>query len=283
MENNYIITLGDYSSAEKITQLRGLLDAAFGTEKAAKFTPEFLKWQYLDNPQGKVVSFNAWSEEGEMAGHYATIPIRMMLDGKAVKGLLSLNTATHPNHQGKGLFTKLASATYKYAEENGYKFVIGVANANSTHGFLKKLEFYLVSPLEVKVGIGNPFAGIKTVEKNHCIYDQETLKWRLACPSYSYSVKDNCIWGDREEPCFKTCVAPVPTTTNIDALGLKKSSSLFGLFVGLGVKPSGIYVNLPKFIKRSPFNLIFRDLTNGELPTLTPENVVFTLMDYDVA
>ena len=277
----YEIKLGNYDSAESMAKLRKMLEDTDGKEKAEKFSSEFLKWQYLDNPNGKVVSFNAWSEEGEMAGHYATIPVKMKLDGKVVKGLLSLNTATHPKHQGKGLFTKLANATYDYAKENGYKFVIGVANANSTHGFLKKLGFYLIAPLEVKVGMGNPFKNVETEGKNYCYYDAETLKWRLACPAFEYTQKGNAILGSRNEPCFKTCVAPVPS--GVKETGLKSEGSLFGLYVGLGIKTSGLYVNLPKFIKRSPFNLIFRDMTDGELPKITTENIVFTLMDYDVA
>lgn len=278
---DYKVIIGDYSTEEKIAHLRELFDASYGVDKAVKLSSEFIKWQYLDNPNGHVVSFNAWSEEDEMAGHYATIPVKMMLDGKEVKGLLSLNTATHPKHQGKGLFTKLAAATYEYAKENGYKYVIGVANANSTHGFLKKLGFYLVAPLDVKVGVGNPFKNVDFTSKNYCYYDQKTLDWRLSNPTFVYTEKGNTIWGSRNEPCFKTCVAPVPD--GIISTGLKKGGSLFGLYVGLGIKPSGLYVHLPKFIKRSPFNLIFRDLTDGELPKITPENIVFTLMDYDVA
>ena len=96
---DYEITVGDYSTEEKIAQLRVLFDASYGVDKAVKLSSEFIKWQYLDNPNGKVVSFNAWSKEGEMAGHCATIPVKMMLEGKEVKGLLSLNTAIQPHIQ----------------------------------------------------------------------------------------------------------------------------------------------------------------------------------------
>ena len=58
--------------------------------------------------------------------------------------------------------------------------MIGVANANSTHGFLKKLGFYQVAPLEVKVGMGNPFKNVDFTGKNYCYYDQRTLDWWLA-------------------------------------------------------------------------------------------------------
>ena len=55
------------------------------------------------------------------------------------------------------------------------------------------------------------------------------------------------------------------------------------LYVGLGAKPKGIFINVPKFIRPSPFNLIFMDLTEGKLPKVTKENIFFQLFDFDVA
>lgn len=79
---------------------------------------EVLHWQYKDNPDGPAVGFNAWHGE-ELAGHYVTIPLKAMVNGTVEKGLLSLNTATHPAHHGKGLLTKLAKTTYALAAEKG--------------------------------------------------------------------------------------------------------------------------------------------------------------------
>ena len=42
-------------------------------------------------------------------------------------------------------------------------------------------------------------------------------------------------------------------------------------------------LNVPKFIRPSPFNLIFMDLTEGKLPKVTKENIFFQLFDFDVA
>ena len=97
---------------------------------AEKFNFDYMKWQYADNPVGAIVGFNAYMGD-ELAAHYVTLPIYMNIDGKKTLGLLSLNTATHPEHRGKRLFTILAERTYQYAAENGYMFVIGVANANT--------------------------------------------------------------------------------------------------------------------------------------------------------
>ena len=76
----------------------------------------------------------------------------------------------------------------------------------------------------------------------------------------------------------------MPKGKSAKDLGLTKTFDVFNIYIGLGVNTNnGFYFNLPKFIKRSPFNLIFRDLTNGELPKLNPDNIFFTLLDYDVA
>lgn len=266
---------------ESLKELVGLMNASFPD---CVFKEEYYKWQYMDNPNGRVVSYNAYAEDGQLAAHYATIPIKMILDGKEEPGLLSLNTATHPNHQGKKLFTKLADLTYKKGAELGYKFVIGVANANSTHGFLKYLGFNLVAPLEFKVGIGDIFKYAGTIEKNRVFYNQELLKWRLSSPEFKYTYGGRSIYGNRKEPLFHASVAYLPSNISADFLGIKKALDIFNIYVGLGLdKKGGLYFNLPKFVKRSPFNLIFKDLTGGDMPVITPNNIFFQLLDYDVA
>lgn len=275
---DYIITKGKYETTDLLALIK-LFDAAYPSSH--KFSVDFLRWQYLDNPNGIVVSFNAWTKNGEMAAHYAAIPVEMMIGGKVEKGLLSLNTATHPLHQGKRLFTRLASQTYDYAKEHGYKYVIGVANANSTHGFLKYLGFYQIAPLDVKVGIGDVYARPFDTSKNRMYYNEETMRWRLACPQFHYSYDGDTIYGSIDKPLFNTVVARMPEYGG--KLSLPKKNGVFALYVGLGIYIKGCYVNLPKFIKRSPFNLIFKDLTDGDLPVMTKDNIIFQLLDYDVA
>lgn len=248
-----------------------------------KFSYEYLKWQYADNPIGPIVGYNAYLDDLIVA-HYVAMPIYMLIEGNKTLGLLSLNTATHPDHRGKRLFSILAERTYQYATENGYKFVIGVANANSTHGFLKNLGFYLVAPLEVKVGIGDSYKSAIPNELNKMFYDERTLKWRLACPQFQYSSAGHSIYGRIGVPFFHTAVGKMPDGISKDQIGLPKTFDVFNLYVGLGQKKiPGIYVDLPEFVKRSPFNLIFKDLTGGKLPVLNKDNVFFQLLDFDVA
>lgn len=279
--NDYIIEYGSYDD-EMINKVVELFSKSF--DWTTKFTFDYIKWQYIDNPNGKVVSYNAFDGKHILVAHYAAIPIKMIIDGEIVPGLLSLNTATHPEHQGKRLFTRLASLTYEKAQELGYQYVIGVANANSTHGFLKKLGFKFIAPLDFKVGVGNIFKKAQLENKNRVLYDHDTLMWRLRCPAYSYSAKNDCIYSKRPEPLFHSCFAKMPYGETIAGLGLNKTFDLFNIYVGIGLDPkSGLYFNLPKFVKRSPFNLIFKDLTEGKLSDVSKDNVYFQLIDFDVA
>lgn len=267
---------------DSLMEVSNLLHITFPNRKE-KFSFEYLKWQYADNPRGNVIAYNAYADDGELAAHYAVIPIEMLIENKRTKGVLSLNTATHPNHRGKRLFTILAEKTYDKAAELGAQFVIGVANANSTHGFLKNLGFYFIAPLEVKVGIGDAYINDIPNDKNRFFYDDQAFKWRLRCPHFSYSTGGNTIYGNLDKPFFHSAVAKIPKGVSVDQLDLKKASGFFTLYIGLGCQIRKTYFNLPKFIKRSPFNLIFKDMSNGKLPQMTNENLFFQLLDFDVA
>ena len=67
----------------------------------SQFTDAYLAWQYVQNPVGPVVGVNAYAGDA-LAAHYVTLPMEARVGGVTVRGLLSLNTATHPDHQGKG-------------------------------------------------------------------------------------------------------------------------------------------------------------------------------------
>lgn len=101
MNEEYSISYCNYYSDGALDELVSLMNASFPD---CPFCKEYYRWQYEENPNGKVVSFNAYAENGQLAAHYAAIPIKMILNGKQELGLLSLNTATHPLHQGKKLF-----------------------------------------------------------------------------------------------------------------------------------------------------------------------------------
>lgn len=244
------------------------------------FTVEGFKHWYLDNPMGKVISFNAFYEE-ELVAHYACIPYKMNIAGRIVLGLFDMATVTHPDHRGKGLFKQLAKITYEFAKNNGFEFVIGVANANSFPGYMKYFPFTFISKLDVKLGIGNSIHsnGRKIYST---FWDKNSLEWRLNCFKGNYFRQGDSIIGKLKFG-IKTFMCDFPTEF-ISNINIVENKNIYlKLYVGLGANIKSFYFNVPKFIKHSPFNLIFLDLTDGKLPLINRDNIFFQLIDFDVA
>lgn len=263
------------TTKQKIECYSNLLSAVF--QNTNKFTTDFLTWQYAKNPNGKVVGFDAFYGD-TLAGHYVTIPVSYNIKGTTKRGLLSLNTATHAEHRGKGLFTQLANRTYEEAQKLGYEFVIGVANQNSTHGFLKKLEFYLIAPLKVKTGIGNI-----TFDKSldYLIkpnWTEDSLNWRLHNPEANYFIDKKGVYSKTD----KSGIHAQLFKDLKDELDLTKKKPALKLWIGLAkdLKCKGLFFDLPKRFRPSPLNLIFKDL-NGNLPKIEKNDILFELIDFD--
>ena len=240
----------------------------------------FRQW-YLNNPMGKVISFNAFYGE-ELVAHYACIPYKMEIEGRVVLGLLDMATVTHPNHRGKGLFKKLAKTTYDYAKEHNFEFVLGVANVNSFPGYMKYFPFTFVGQLEVKVGYGVNIQcdGQKTYRVH---WNKDSFNWRLKCFDNHYYYKKESLLG-RYNAMLQTYMGCFTNDFLETTDAPKESGSLKPLiYVGMGARTKSLYVTIPKFIKHSPFNLIFLDLTDGKLPKITKDNIFFQLFDFDVA
>lgn len=254
---------------------------------ASHLTEKYLDWQYVRNPDGRAIGFNAYQRD-VLAAHYVTIPVRARLEGNPRTGVLSLNTATHPDHQGRKLFTRLAEKTYEAAAAAGHDFVVGVANANSTPGFTRKLGFQLVGGLDARLGIGRPSRGSpREAGAFERVWDRASLAWRLANPSKGYRVRTDDSWcrvdAATERPGIKALLGEFdreiePVETERDELGFRP------LTLWIGIDPSvrwsrSLYLDIPRCFRRSPLNLIFRPLTSP-LP-LRREEVRFQALDFD--
>jgi GNAT superfamily N-acetyltransferase len=268
------------SSEDRLRQYSDVLTQTFASDL---FSYEYLRWQYGDNPHGKVVGFDAYDGES-LAAHYATIPVSYVLDGKTIRGVLSLNTATHPDHQGKGLFKKLAAATYDLAAEQGFQFVIGVANQNSTHGFVNRLGFSLLSPLEVRIGVGRvSHAPGKLSPRLTTEWSAEALAWRLSRPGGRYVRQGSGIYAPTHTRGIYAAMGPAaPEGLTIP------SRTLLPIKMWIGLAPQrptrGIFAALPNRLRPAPLNLILKDLSGGTvtaLSELTADDIRLDLADFD--
>jgi GNAT superfamily N-acetyltransferase len=254
-----------------------------------KFGVQALRWLYTQNPAGQAVGFDAW-EGDTLAAHYVCVPALISHEGQSRRMLLSLNTATHPTFQGRGLFTKLAQTTYESAASLGFDAIHGVANANSTPGFIKKLGFQLVQPLEARVGLGSLRVDRQRLSDGaqfQRIWQLDHLRWRCANPV-------NAIRARSQNGCSQF-LAPakghlLPVYAQLEEPGLADAAasrqavaSPARLFLGLYPKDAcryERYVEIPRKLRPSPLNFIFLPLQT-HVPPLKTGAVQFSFLDFD--
>jgi len=75
----------------------------------------------------------------KVVGHYVVHPIPLEMFGEKTKALFSMSVMTHPEFQGRGIFTSLATEVYKKAISLGYEMLFGFPNANSASIHFNKL------------------------------------------------------------------------------------------------------------------------------------------------
>jgi GNAT superfamily N-acetyltransferase len=255
--------------------------------KSRKFEPITLNWLYVENPDGLAVGFDAFDGE-TLAAHYVCIPATLRVNGKLEKALLSLNTATHPQYQKKGLFTKLAEMTYQAAADLGFCTVYGVANANSTPGFVRKLGFQLVQPLNAKIGFGSLGIDFSMASSNaqfERVWTQESLMWRCSSPVnpiLSFRKPDRIGFQASAFGKILSAYAELPGSVRYQG-GDKGMASPFRLFLGLvpgrACSFTG-YTNIPQRLRPAPLNVIFRSLTQSAA-RLEAGHIAFSFLDFD--
>jgi GNAT superfamily N-acetyltransferase len=275
------------TTPELIAQYAGLLSRCFPA--AHHFDKDYLRWLYIENPDGPVVGFDAWDGES-LAAHYVCIPAPIRVNGVARKALLSLNTATHPAYQGQGWFTRLAEHTYRAATEQGFDCVYGVANANSTPGFVRRLGFSLVGQLDAKVGIGR-LTQRTAVEyypgtSFHRVWNADSYAWRFRNPKNPVRTctaqETTLLAGASARLPGLSAWAEVPVVPGFVPAGPPPGSSP-RLFLGklpAGQRGSGLFVDIPLKLRPSPLNLIFRNLTS-DISTVEMAQVSLSFLDFD--
>ena len=216
----------------------------------------YIDWLYFTNPLGDVVGFDAM-DGNTLAAHYACIPTQ--IDKKL--GLLSLNTATHPNYRSKGLYQKLAEQTFE-AWSTEFDFVVGVANGKSVAAFVNRLGFTDLGRLNLRYGdLRRPSSGSRT-------WTKVDLDWRTKSPRQGLEKKllENGMielsMRPRNFPFkIKSLVSILESEIQQNTL---QHVSRPGLTVDW-IKDSSPRLYLPEKLKPSPLAMIYKPLRSDNL------------------
>ncbi|WP_282018311.1 GNAT family N-acetyltransferase [Salegentibacter mishustinae] len=118
-----------------IPNILQVLKASLG-ESSSKKTEQVWRYKHIDNPFGTSLVLIAL-ENSQVIGVRAFMRWNWQQGEKVYSAFRAVDTATHPSHQGKGIFKKLTLRALEIGKERGYNFVFNTPNTQSKPGYIK--------------------------------------------------------------------------------------------------------------------------------------------------
>ncbi|MDT0645901.1 GNAT family N-acetyltransferase [Zunongwangia sp. F260] len=123
------------ATEKDIPEIVTVLKASLGEQELA-LSEEIWRYKHINNPFGKSLILVA-EEEDIIVGVRAFMRWRWHNGHKEFYCFRAVDTATHPKHQGKGIFKKLTLKAIEIGKEEGADFVFNTPNEKSRPGYLK--------------------------------------------------------------------------------------------------------------------------------------------------
>ncbi len=116
----------------------------------------FFAWKHDENPFGSSPAWVAVAEDGSLAGLRVFLRWRFRSpDGGCFEAVRAVDTATHPDWQGKGIFTRLTLGALEEMADRGVGAVFNTPNDQSRPGYLK-MGWSQVGRVPVGVRVRSP-------------------------------------------------------------------------------------------------------------------------------
>ena len=93
-------------------------------------------WKHRDNPFGPSPAWVA-VERDQVIGFRTFMRWEFEDAGRVVRAVRAVDTATHPQHQGRGIFKRLTLHAVDELRDEGVEFVFNTPNDQSRPGYLK--------------------------------------------------------------------------------------------------------------------------------------------------
>lgn len=132
-----------------------LLTAAMGDGPAGGRTEDFFRWKHHASPFGPSPGLVA-VENGRLIGVRLFLRWELEFAGRRLSAVRAVDTATHPDFRGRGIFRTLTLDLLRRLEDAGeVDLVFNTPNGNSKPGYLK-MGWREVGTLPVHVGVARP-------------------------------------------------------------------------------------------------------------------------------
>lgn len=149
-----------------VPEIIKVLKASLG-KKEVPFSEKIWNYKHLDNPFGKSIVLIA-VEDKNVIGVRAFMRWQWHKEDNILSCFRAVDTATHPNHQGKGVFKKLTLAAVELAKEEGGAFIFNTPNEKSRPGYLK-MGWEIAG--KISVGLSPALYSFWKIKKNIPAYE----------------------------------------------------------------------------------------------------------------
>ena len=136
------------STEADIPAIVALLKKSLGETSSPK-TIDYWVWKHIYNPFGESMVLVA-DNNGQLIGVRAMMRWSWQKGKDVFNSLRAVDTVTHPDYQGKGIFSTLTQKIVNSAQEQGISFIFNTPNPKSLPGYLK---LGWISEGKLKVGV----------------------------------------------------------------------------------------------------------------------------------
>lgn len=159
--------------------VRSLLAASLGASDDHDYA-RFYRWKHHENPFGASPGWVAVAQ-GEIVGLRVFLRWEFLSDGEVVPAVRAVDTATHPAHQGKGIFRRLTLHGCEQLAADGTRFVFNTPNDASRPGYLK-MGWEEVGRLPAVIRLRSARGALRTV-RSRTAADRGSLPTEVGTPA----------------------------------------------------------------------------------------------------
>ena len=162
-------------------QVRALLAASLGAVDDADYA-RFYRWKHHDNPFGASPGWVAVAG-GAIVGLRVFLRWEFLADGEVTRAVRAVDTATHADHRGKGIFRRLTLHGCEQLAADGTRFVFNTPNDASRPGYLS-MGWEEVGRLPTAIRLRSPRGALRTL-RSRTAADRGSLPTDVGAPAAS--------------------------------------------------------------------------------------------------
>lgn len=184
---------------DDLPQILSVLQSSLGWVPDEQYAA-FYRWKHHDNPFGESPAWVAVDGE-RVVGLRIWLRWRFVEAGRRWDAVRAVDTATHPDYQGRGIFRMLTTTSLEVLQAAGVAHVFNTPNEQSRPGYLK-MGWQQVGKLPVGVRFRSPVTAVSALRAR-----VPAAKWSL--PTEVADPADEVLADDEE---VAPLIAALPDT-----------------------------------------------------------------------